>query len=144
MAQTAVATGPYTDRRARTKDLRARYLFAGEVLDFYGALLGVQEQAYTEAQSVRLGAADLIAYVAERVVPAVVDMTVAAGPLKLREGVADRLNSGDPRELIAAWIGGEEQGAIDRYLARASLSPVLEALGAEVASTCSGVRDDRH
>ena len=144
MAQTAVATGPYTDRRARTRDLRARYLFAGEVLDFYGALLGVQEQAYAEAQSARPGALDLIAYVAENVVPAVVDMTVAAGPLKLREGVADRLNSTDPRELIAAWIGGEEQGALDRYVARASLSPVLEALGAEVAATCTGVRDERH
>lgn len=144
MAQAAVGAGPYADRRRRTRDLRARYFFAAELLDFYGALLGVQEQAYEEAISAGPAASHLVAYVAERVVPAVVEVTVAAGPQKLREGVADRFESTDPRRLVAAWIGGEEQGVIDRYVARAATGPVLEALGAEVASYCMGPRDARH
>jgi FdhE protein len=78
------------------------------------------------------------------VVPAVADVSLAAGPQKLREGVARRLESADPRELIAAWIGGEEQGTVDRYLARASVGPVLEALGPEVSASCAGERDARH
>jgi Protein involved in formate dehydrogenase formation len=144
MARTAVAAGPYTDRRTRTAQLRGRYTFAREVLDFYGALLGVQEQAYEEAAAARPAAIDLVAYVAEMVVPAVVDVSIAAGPQRLREAVARRLGSSDPRELVAAWIGGEEQGTVDRYLARASLGPVLEALGPEVAASIFGERDARH
>ena len=144
MGQAAVAAGPFADRRSRTRDLLARYPFAREVLDLYRALLGVQENAYGEAISARPGAPDLVTYVAERVVPAVVEVTVAAGPQKLREAVADRFHSSNPRELVAAWIGGEQQDLVDRYLARASVGPVLEALGADVASSCIGPRDERH
>jgi hypothetical protein len=144
IASSAVAIVPYTDRRARMATLLGRYAFAREVLDFYGALLAVQEQAYEEATSARPTACDLVAYVAEMVVPAVADVSIAAGPQKLREGVARRLESADPREVIAAWIGGDDQGAVDRYLARASVGPVLEALGSEVAASCIGERDPRH
>jgi formate dehydrogenase maturation protein FdhE len=144
MVQAAVAVGPYADRRARTRALRVRYPFAREVLDFYGTLLGVQESAYEEAIAARPGAPDLVAYVVERVMPAVVEVTVAAGPQKLREAVADRFNSSDPRGLVAAWIGGEQQDAVDRYLARASVGPAFEALGAVVASSCIGPRDKQH
>ena len=144
MGQAAVAAGPFADRRSRTRDLLARYPFAREVLDLYGALLGVQENAYGEVISARPGAPDLVAYVAERVVPAVVEVTVAAGPQKLREAVAGRFHSNNPLELVAAWIGGEQQDLVDRYLARASVGPVLEALGADVASSCIGPRDERH
>ncbi len=144
MAKAAVAARPFANRRARTVELRGRHPFAREVLDFYGALLGVQEQAYEEASSARPPAGELVSYVAEMVVPAVVDVTVAAGPLKLRDAVARRLEATDPREFLAAWIGGEDQGMVDRYLARASLAPVLEALGTEAAASCIGERDERH
>jgi Protein involved in formate dehydrogenase formation len=144
MAKAAVAAGPFTDRRGRTAELRGRHGFARELLDFYGALLGVQEQAYDGAILARPPARALVAYVAEMVVPAVVDVSIAAGPHKLREAVAGRLESTDPREFVAAWIGGEDQGMVDRYLARASVAPVLEALGSEVAGSCIGVRDKRH
>jgi FdhE protein len=144
MASTAVAAGHYAERRARTATLLDRHAFAREVLDFYGGLLVVQEQAFEEAGSARPTAKDLIAYIAEVVVPAVADVSVAAGPAKLREAVARRLESTDPRELVAAWIGGEEQGTVDRYLARASAGPVLEALGPEVTACCIGERDARH
>jgi FdhE protein len=131
-------------RRDRTSELLGRHAFARELLDFYGALLGVQEQAFEEATSARPPAHDLVAYVAERVVPAIGDVTIVAGPLKLREAVARRLEGGDPREFVAAWIGGEEQGMVERYLARASVTPVLEALGPEAAGSCIGVHDKRH
>jgi FdhE protein len=121
-----------------------RYPFARELLDFYGALLGVQEQAYDEASSSKPAARDLVAYVAEMVVPSVADVSVAAGPQKLREAVALRFERTDPREIVAAWIGNEEQVLIDRYIARASVGPVLEAVEPEVAASCVGVRDARH
>jgi FdhE protein len=144
MTRPAVAAGPYTDRCTRTATLLGRHAFAREVLDFYGALLRVQERAWSGARAARPAAYDLVAYVAEMVVPAVADVSRAAGPQKLREGVAHRLESADPRELIAAWIGGEDQGTVDRYLARASVGPVLEALGPEVSASCAGERDARH
>jgi FdhE protein len=144
MAPAAVAAGPFADRRRRTEELRARHAFAREILDFYGALLGVQEQAHQEAVSSRPSAADLIAYVAERVVPAVANISIAAGPARLRDAVALRLDSADPRKIVAAWVCGEEQVAVDRFLARASLGPVLEALGPDVAASCIGLRDRRH
>ena len=152
MVQAAVAAGPpgarmapvRSDRRGRTAELRLRHTFARELLDFYGALLSVQEQAYEEAISARPPARDLVSYVAEVVVPTVVDVSIAAGPVKLRDVVAQRLETTDPRDIVAAWIKGEEQVMVDRYLARASLGPVLEALGPEAAASCIGVRDQRH
>jgi len=143
MAQVATAA-PWAERRRRTLELRGRHAFAAELLDFYGALLGVQELAYEEALSARPPARDLVGYVAERVVPPVVDVSSAAGPMRLRGDVAARLESADPREIVAAWIGGEEQPMVDRYIARAALSPVLEALGSEVAASCIGTRDRQH
>ncbi len=41
-------------------------------------------------------------------------------------------------------MGGEEQPVVDRYIARAALSPVLEALGPEAAASCTGTRDRLH
>src|SRR5260370_13217398 len=90
MAMAAVTTGTYTDRRRRTEGLRHRHAFAREPLDFYGALLGVQEQAYEGAISARPPAHDLVAYTAEVVVPAVVDASLPAGPAMLRHSSAQR------------------------------------------------------
>jgi Protein involved in formate dehydrogenase formation len=144
MARSAVSAGPYAERRRRASELLARYPFARELLDFYGALLGVQEQAFDEARSARPPAGDLVAYVAELVMPSVVDVSIAAGPQKLREAVALRVDRTDPRELVAGWMGNLEQVLVDRYLARASVGPVLEALGSEVAAAFIGLRDARH
>jgi FdhE protein len=144
MAQAAVAAAPFADRRSRTAELRGRHPFVRELLDFYGALLEVQEQAYQEAISAGPSAGDLVAYLAEMVVPAVAEISVAAGPARLRDAVAFRLETTDLREIVAAWIGGEQQVMVDRFLARASLGPVLEALGPESAASCVGLRDQQH
>jgi len=143
MAQ-VLAVAPWAERRRRILELRGRHAFAKEVLDFYGAVVSVQERAFDEALSIRPPAQYLGAYVAEMVVPGVVDVSIACGPAKLREGVAARMDSGDPREIVAAWMGGEEQPVVDRYIARAALSPVLEALGPEAAASCTGTRDRLH
>jgi Protein involved in formate dehydrogenase formation len=152
MAQAAVAANPpgarrapgWSERRGRTAELRRKHTFARELLDFYGALLGVQQQAYEEAIRARPAVRELVGYVAEMVVPAVVDVSLAAGPAKLREAVALRLETADPRDFVGAWIHAEDQDLVDRYLARASLGPVLEALGPEAAASCVGVHDPRH
>jgi hypothetical protein len=144
MARAVIAAGSFMDRRRRTAELRTRHTFARELLDFYGALLAVQEQAYEAASSARPPARDLVPYVAEMVMPAVVDVSIAAGPVKLGTDVALRLETADPRELVAAWIQGNGQTLVDRFLARASVDPVLEALGSEAAASCVGVRDPRH
>jgi FdhE protein len=144
MAQAAVAAGPWTERHRRTAELRRRHTFARELLDFYGALLVVQEDAFDDARSASVPVAGLIAYVAEMVVPGVVDVSVAAGPAKLRDAVARRLETTDPRDFVDAWIRGEDQVMVDRYLARASLGPILEALGPAAGASCIGVRDQRH
>ena len=143
MAQ-VLADAPWAERRRRTLELRGRHAFAAELLDFYGAVLSVQERAFDEATSIRPPAQHLVAYVTEMVVPAVAEVSVACGPAKLREGVATRMDCGDPREIVAAWVGGEEQPVVDRYIARAALGPVLEALGPEAAASCIGTRDRLH
>ena len=144
MAQGAVASEIWADRRRRNVELRARQPFAREVLDFYGALLGVQEQAFDEAISSRPGAGQLVAYVAEMVVPAVVNVSIAAGPQGLRDALAVHLEAMDAGDLVSAWLKSVEQPAIDRYLARASVGPVLEALGPDISAACAGPRDHMH
>ena len=138
------AAEPWADRRRRTLELRRRYFFAAELLDLYGALLSVQEHAFEEAISASPAPGDLVAYVAEVVMPAIVAASVAAGPGKLREAVAQRLQATQPGDMVASWIRGEDQVMVDRYLARSSLSPVLEALGSDHAAVCAGPRDARH
>lgn len=142
MAQAAVTARPWTDRRRRVAELRGRHAFAREVLDFYGALIGVQEGAYEEAITARPTAAGLVFYVVEMVVPAVVDVSLAAGPEKLRVALVRHLEAGDPLEDVTAWIHGNDQGMVERYLARASVGPVLEALGSDAAASCVGVRHE--
>ena len=144
MAVAIAASGVWAQRRRRVAELRARQGFARQLLDFYGALVGVQEKAFEEAGAAAPSASSVAAYVAEVVFPGVVDVSVAAGPDRLRAEVLNRIESEDPREIIASWMLGEEQPAVDRFLARASLGPVLEALGKDAGSACRGSRDARH
>ncbi len=144
MAPVAVAAGPWTERRRRTADMRRRHPFVCELLVFYGALLAIQEDAFEDARSASPSAGGLVSYVAEAVVPAVVDVSLAAGPVKLRDAVVRCLEITQPHDLVGAWVAGNNQDLVERYLARASLGPVLEALGPEAASSCIGPRDKRH
>ena len=134
----------WTERRRRVAELRSRQGFARQLLDFYGSLLGVQERAFLDASVASPGAASLAAYVSEVVVPGVLDVSLSTGPERLRSDLIHRLEVERPRRMVELWIAGEEQPAVDRFLARASLGPVLEALGGETRRACAGPRDPRH
>src|SRR5438309_10707541 len=144
MAVTLTANDVWAERRRRVAELRARQGFARQLLDFYGALPAVQDKAFQEAAAASPAAADLASYVAEVVVPSVVDVSLFAGPDRLRSEVIHRLETEHPLGMIERWIAGDEQPIVDRYLARAALGPVLEALDTKARARCGGPRDARH
>ena len=144
MAAVQVASDVWTDRRRRVGELRARQSFSRQVLDFYGALLSVQERAYHDAALASPPPASLVQYVVELVVPGVLDVSLSTGPDRMRSELMDRLEKVDPRDMVAGWARDKHQPAVDRFLARAALGPVLEALGPEARAMCAGPRDARH
>ena len=142
MAEAAVLSPVWTARRARAEELRRQRPYAAEVLNLYLALSDLQERAYEAAREER--PADLAAFAIGRVLPGVVEATVAAGPPRLVETVVARFHAADLEDLMARWLGSQEQAPADRYLARASLQPLLEALGPEAGAACAGPRDRLH
>ena len=144
MTATAISIDIWTERRRRVAELRARHGFARQLLDFYGALLGVQEKAYGDAATASPPAASVAAFVAEVVVPGVLDVSLSVGPERLRSDLIHRLQVEEPRRMVERWMQGGDQPGVDRYLARAALGPALEALGADVRASCGGPRDARH
>jgi Protein involved in formate dehydrogenase formation len=129
---------PWPARRQRAQALRAAHPFAAEVLTLYLALVDVQEQAWDAARD--SPPTDLCAWTADHVLPAVVEATVASGPAALAEAVDGRAGEA----ALAGWLDGAELEPVDRYLARAALGPVLEALGWEAgANGHGGVRCPR-
>lgn len=140
MAAVLVATDVWLDRRRRVAQLRSRHGYARQLLDFYGALLGVQEKVFHEAATAAPDASRLVSYVAEVVVPPVLDVSLALGPERMRSELIRHLQRKDAGEMLEAWVRGDDQPVDERFLARASLGPVLEAMGG------AGLlqRDDRH
>lgn len=143
MAAVLTDTDVWLQRRRRVAELRGRHGYARQLLDFYGALLSVQEKAFREAALAEPPDYRLVAYVSEVVVPAVLDVSIAVGPERMRSDLIRRLESTGPSDMIETWMRGEEQPLVDRYLARAALGPVLEALP-EARTACTGPRDERH
>ena len=119
----------WAERRRRASELVEQYPHAHQQLGLYGALLDVQEPAFHDALDRRPAAAELPDYVADRVLPQVIDCSVAHGPPVLAEASLDRWRQTGGAELIVAWLRDAEQDPVSRYLARAATSPVLEALG---------------
>src|SRR5207248_104218 len=144
MAVALAHTDVWTERRRRVAELRSRQGFARQLLDFYGALLAVQERVFVEAVAAAPPPRAVVAYVAELVVPSIVDVSVGAGPDRLRAEVLQWLDRGEVHEILPGWMRGEAQPAVERYLARASLGPVLEALGQAARAECEGPRDTQH
>jgi Protein involved in formate dehydrogenase formation len=133
---------PWAARRARARELRERHPFASELLTLYLALLPVQEDAWSAVRESPPGPTRLAGWAAAHVVPAVVQATVAAGPPSLGEAARGRLADGTASDALAGWLAGEELDPVDRYLARASLAPVLEALGEGSGAACASVAAD--
>jgi hypothetical protein len=126
------------DRRLRAETLRGKHPFAAELLTLYLALLPAQEEAWSAASESPPPPAELPEWATARVLPAVVEATVAAGPAALGEAARARLADGGVEQALAGWLAGGELDPVDRYLARASLAPVLEALGEHAGDACAG------
>jgi len=132
----------WTERRRRASELTERYPHASAQLLLYTALLDLQEAAFHDALARRPAPADLPIYVAERVMPGVIDCSVVHGPPPLGEALARWRGTGGTA-LIAGWLRDQEQDPVSRYVARASAGPVLEALGAAAGLAPSDVADGR-
>ncbi len=144
MTLLADATTTYGARRERARELGARLDFAEQQLRLYLALVDAQERAFERALATRPSARELAAFVVRDALPGVMEAAVAAGSERLREAVLLRFHEGDLEGIVEAWLAGEEENGTDTFLARASASPVLEALPGLAATLRADDTDDRH
>jgi len=128
---------PWTAHRRRARALGERYPHATQVLGVYLALVDAWDDAWRECREERPAPAGLAAWAASRVVPRVVKATEASGPEPLVVGCRE---VSDPERPLAAWLAGEEQPPVERYLARASLYPALVALDEAAGDACRDVQ----
>ena len=128
MTLVADAVSTYAVRRERARDLGARYDFAQGPMRLYLALVNAQERAFERAQRDRPAPTEMSEFVVRVALPGVMEAAVAAGTERLREAVLVRFHDGDLEGMVESWLAGETQDATDAFLARASASPVLEAL----------------
>jgi hypothetical protein len=145
----AAVAAPWTARRQRAGALLERYPFARGPLGLYRALLDVQEPAWAVARQAPPDPADLPAYAAARVLPRVMEVTAAAGPPPLRDAIRRQyagMAAAARCAMVRGWLDGTDLTPVERYLARASAGPVLEALGPRAKEACaaSGDPDGRH
>jgi hypothetical protein len=140
----ATRVSPWAGRRLRAEALRARYPFAGELLTLYLALLPVQEHAWSTAREDGPRPEELSLWTAAGVLPAVVAATEAAGPAPLGEAARGRLEAGTAEHALTGWLTGAQLDPVGRFLARASLGPVLEALGEQAGAACTREREHAH
>jgi formate dehydrogenase formation protein len=126
---TTLTATAYGERRRRAAELLSEWPFAEGVLTLYGALLEVQERAHEQALSD--GPSDLgevSGYCADRVLPRVIEATVAAGPDPLAAAGQALLYGADVAAPVAGWLAGAELEPLLLYFARAAGQPVLEAM----------------
>src|SRR3989441_10170354 len=143
MTLVADATTVYAERRERARSLGARYDFAQDPLRLYLAVVDAQERTFERAQRDRPAPLDLPAYVVRVGLPGVMEASVAAGTETLREAVLLRFHDGDLEGIVEAWMRDEALGGTEQFLARASASPVLEALPDLAATLRAAETDDR-
>jgi len=122
------ATDPWPARRQRTDELASRYPHAAEMLRLYRALLDPMADAFDAARADGPAHADLPLFAVQRVLPGIIDATIEAGPSVLRDGVIALFVSADLEGLMRRWLDGEAVLPVETYLARACISPLLEAL----------------
>jgi len=128
------SANPWPMRRERAAELAVRYPHAAEMLRLYQALSVVQERVFEQAREIfpsPAGAGQgggIAEFAATRVLPLVVDATVSSGPVRLRDGVISVFCSADLVNLVQRWLDGQLLTPVETYLARASASPLLEAV----------------
>ena len=121
--EAAVAVNPWPLRRERAAELAERYPHAADMLRLYQALTVVQEAAYSIPSPQNIAAA-----ATEHVLPGVIDVTVEAGPRALRDGVIALYASANLEDMIQRWLDQQPLNPYETYLARASVSPLLEVV----------------
>ena len=126
--EAAVSTNPWPLRRERAGELVGRYPHAAEMLRLYQALSVVQEAAYQSARAAAPASNEIADFAATRVMPNVVDATVSSGPARLRDGVVEVFCSAHLVNLVQRWLDQQPLNPFETYLARASASPLLEAM----------------
>jgi FdhE protein len=144
MALIAEPTTIFAQRRDRGRELGARFDFAADPLRLYLAIVDAQERAFERALETQPAAEELASFVVRDALPGVMEAAVAAGTERLREAVLSRFHDADLEGIVEAWLDGEDQSGTDAFLARASASPVLEALPDLAASLRPREIDDRH
>jgi hypothetical protein len=134
---TETVTSPWAARRLRAEKLRDRHPFAAEPLTLYLAVVPVQEDAWRTTRESPPPPEELARWSATSILPGVVEATVSAGPTTLREAVVSRFGEPAIDNALAGWLAGADLDPVDRYLARASLAPALEALGERAGDVCA-------
>jgi formate dehydrogenase accessory protein FdhE len=144
MTLLAEPTATYPARRDRARELGARLDFAQDPLRLYLAIVAAQERIFERARVDSPDADDLASYVVRVALPEVMEAAVAAGTETLREAVLVRFHDGDLEGIVESWLRGEDVNGTDAFLARASASPVLEALPEIAATLRDPSSDERH
>jgi FdhE protein len=145
MTAAMLETGRWSERRRRAGDRAERWPFAAEVLAFYGALLDTQQRIYDLARERRPEPGRVAEFVAEAAFPHIIEVSIDRGPERLKNSVIERFHEADSAQLVRRWLDGAELDPVDRYVARASTSPVLEALDHAALRALAGKRtDERH
>ena len=155
------ATDPWPRRRDRAEQLAERYPHAALMLELYAALISPQSAAFHAAREYSLplvggpagpreprGSAmrafeasrgeGVIDFILAHAMPGIIDATVAHGPVLLRDGVVALFATADLHMMIRRWLSGDPLSPIETYLARASASPVLEAMTISEPKTGGG------
>jgi len=115
-----------------------------EMLRLYQALTVVQEAAFHEARSAMPRSEEIADFAAVRVLPAVVDATISSGPAGLRDGAISVFCSADLVSVVQRWLDQQPLTPFETYLARASASPLLEALSPHRDPPPQGGREIPH
>jgi len=139
-----VVVNPWTQRRRRAAELAERWPFAAELLGFYAALLEVQEAVWVRARIDVPKRADVISYASEFALRDIIDATTAKGPATLASLAAEVFHEFDFAQQAQGWLEYDELQPIARYLVRASVGPVLEAIGNAATGPPDGACDERH
>ena len=137
------AIEPWTERRRRAEQLLQVYPHAAEMLGLYVALVEAWVPALEGLRARPPETAELGATAVRAVLPGVIKATLAAGPKPLGEAVLRRFHDADLEETVQRWLDGGELTSVDRYLARASTSPLLEAFPDLVPAPAAPVMDER-
>jgi hypothetical protein len=122
----------WTAHRRRAEQLREAHPFAAEVLTCYLALLDVWDDAAAATIAEAPEKAAMVEFAVARVLENVVRATELAGPEPLGKAVRALYEDGDAEACLTGWLAGDELAPVERYLGRATLTPVLMAVLSDV------------